>query len=132
MRNKSSKIQICPRCGSPDIQTDYTNAASIARGFAQAMICNHCGHTGTLFPLINAKSLKKPLPKNKVKNIEHLDKTFAKGLSAYTFGIEGLFFLIISIILILYKQYSFSLFTFIIAAILLTVYLKRKKRHSNK
>ncbi|MBU0976931.1 MAG: hypothetical protein KKD18_00775, partial [Nanoarchaeota archaeon] len=90
MKNKS-RIQICPQCGSPDIKTDFSNAAAITRGFLNVMKCNHCGHEGTFFPTIEISKLKKPLDVKKVKNVQHFDKTFARGISKTYFSV---FFLV--------------------------------------
>ncbi len=97
---KKDRIQICPQCGSPDIETDFSNAAAITRGFLNVMKCNHCGHEGTFFPTIHKSKLKKPCNIKQVKNVQHFDKTFARGFFKITlfaffvfFGIIGAFML---------------------------------------
>lgn len=98
MKNKS-RIQICPQCGSPDIQTDFSNAGAIARGFMGVMKCNHCNHEGTFFPTVHITELKKPFNLKKAKNVRHFDKTFSRGLFKTTLFLLLIIFLMTGIIM---------------------------------
>ena len=53
MKKQKSEKQICPKCGSVDIQTDFSNPAGVATGnFINTKKCKKCSHIGTLFPII--------------------------------------------------------------------------------
>ena len=56
---KKSNILICPKCNSSDVETDFSNAVAVARGFIEIKKCNNCEHTGTFFPSISKEKLKK-------------------------------------------------------------------------
>jgi predicted RNA-binding Zn-ribbon protein involved in translation (DUF1610 family) len=123
-----NRIQICPQCGSPNIETDFSNAAGVIRGFFNTIKCKNCGHEGTFFPTVNIKELKKPLNPKKARNVQHFDKTFSKGI----FKTELLVFIIMLTIagltLIVYNKTFYSIFLLSIAIILLIIYFLTKSK----
>ena len=75
---KSDSFQVCPKCGSPDIETDFSNAGAISFGILNNKKCNHCSHVGSFFPAIQ-KNKVKVTPKKDVKDQIYMDQTFTKG-----------------------------------------------------
>ena len=61
---KEEYIQVCPKCESPDIETDFSTPADVLGGM-YPHTCNNCKHVGKIFPEINVKDLKHPIPKDK-------------------------------------------------------------------
>jgi hypothetical protein len=124
---KLETIRICPQCMSPDVETDFSNAAAVGVGFINnSFKCNHCGHAGTFFPKISVKDLKKPLSKKEVKNVKHVDMTFAKGYFGVEFFVAGIFFLLFGIILLVYGAFSQGLVVVTVGAILTGFYFYRR------
>jgi hypothetical protein len=119
---KLKNIRICPQCMSPDIETDFSNAAAVGAGFINnSFKCNHCGHVGTFFPEISIKNLKKPLSKKEVKNVTHVDMTFAKGYFGTEFFVTGIFLLIAGPFVFFYKAVLGGAI-FVIGLLLLFIY----------
>lgn len=119
---KEQYIQVCPKCFSPNIETDFSNAAAVATGFFQNIKkCNNCGHSGTFFPKIS-KSKIKTKQKSEVKNQTYFDKTFAKGYFAYLFLFWGILLIIIGIIISVYKLLAQGFAFVIIGIISLVIY----------
>lgn len=48
--NKEKYVKICPKCGSIDVQTDFSNPADWALGITPRYKCNSCNHESTIFP----------------------------------------------------------------------------------
>lgn len=75
-RNKKERyIRICPKCGSINIQTDYSNPAVWAYGTSTKYKCNSCGVIGPVFPEIleseiteYKKGLEKEIKYGKIKS----------------------------------------------------------------
>ena len=126
-------VQICPRCNSPDIETDFSNAAGVVRGYFNVKRCNHCGHHGTFFPMITLKSLKKVRKVSEIKDIELMDKNFATGAFNLYTVLLGLFFLLIGTVSLFYRIGTFSVILFSIGVLILAVYLliRRKSKKQN-
>ncbi|MCA9485605.1 MAG: hypothetical protein KC506_02055 [Nanoarchaeota archaeon] len=127
-KTSKERIQVCPQCGSPDIQTDFSDAGRVATGVFNVMKCNHCKHEGTFFPTVNKKQLTKPLPKKQVKNVKRFDKTFARGYSAYFLGTGGLFSILASIISFAYDLNSAGFALLILGIILSSLYFNSRKK----
>jgi len=110
MKNRKSPsknqktVQICPQCGSPDIETDFSNPAAVIRGFLHVKKCNNCNHEGTFFPRITLNKLTKPKKTSEVKNKQHFDTTFAQGIYPITLFSVALLLLITSSAFFLYKK----------------------------
>lgn len=92
--------KICPKCGSTDIQNDYSVAAEWAAGASPGFICAECGFVSKLFPEIEENKVEKF--KAKIKPHSHkyirLSDDYGKG---YIYGvgkIVGPFLLITSLI----------------------------------
>src|SRR3989344_4465720 len=96
---KVKRVQICPKCKSPDIETDFSNAGAVSVGhFVNLKKCNNCGHNGTFFPTIPISKLKSPLPASKVKNNQHFDTSFAKGYFGLHIRVIGFFFILMGLV----------------------------------
>jgi hypothetical protein len=123
----SASIQICPQCGSPDIETDFSNPGAINWGFLSSKKCNNCGHVGTFFPSIS-KNKVKAKPSSKVKGQDYVDKTFSKGYFAYTFLIWGIIFLLLELTMItFYKTHSPSFILSTVGILLILMYYLSKR-----
>lgn len=75
---KEEYVQVCPKCGSPDISSDFSQPALVMGGI-YPKTCNHCGHTAKIFPEIEMKDLKMPLPKKEVKGRQLQSQEYSKG-----------------------------------------------------
>lgn len=130
MKKKSKEaMQICPQCGSPNIETDFSNAGAISLGFIQVKKCNNCGHTGTFFPKIPADKVKKPLTKKQAKNISHVDTSFAKGYFKIQLWFYFLVFILLAAMFAAFKETrNYSIIPLIISLIclFLAIFLPKK------
>jgi len=127
-KKKVKRIQVCPRCNSPDIETDFSNAASVYYGALSVKICNNCKHKGTFFPTVpisNIKNIKKP---SQIKNKHLTDTTFAKGYFNITFLIISLLFIISGLIMIYYKISPDGIVNLIIGLLIMFFYLYRRNK----
>ena len=71
-KNKSERyVQVCPQCFSSDIENDSSNALAARFALSHVKKCNNCGHHGSFFPEVHQSKLKKTIPKEKTKNIQH-------------------------------------------------------------
>lgn len=131
MKNKS-RIQICPQCGSSNIQPDFSNAGAITRGFMATVRCNNCGHEGTFFPTIEKTKLKKSLKPKKIKNVQYLDTTFAKGIFTITVFASFLICALAGTFMLFYPSArDVSLFLFSISLISLAILIIKTRRKDN-
>jgi len=78
MPEKEEYVSVCPKCGSPNIETDFSQPANIMGGIYPSK-CNNCNYVGKIFPEINIKDLKQPLPKKEVKNVQLVSQEYGKG-----------------------------------------------------
>lgn len=71
MKSKKSEKQICPKCGSTDIQTDFSNSVAVRIGhFINLKKCNNCKNIGTFFPIVKQK--KEAIKKSKKPNLIYI------------------------------------------------------------
>jgi len=124
-KHKIKRAQICPHCGSPDIETDFSNAAAVAFGYLSIIKCNNCKHEGTFFPTVPISKIKKPIKPSQVKTNTKKDITFAKGYF-------GTFMLSIAILFIFGGTYALILksrigIIFIITGLIALLILKLRK-----
>ena len=114
---KEQYIQVCPKCFSPNIETDFSNAGAVALGFFQNIKkCNNCGHSGTFFPKISENKIKVK-KSSTVKNRQYVNDSFLKGYFAYFFLFGGAFSIIVGVIIMLYKLFAQG-FAFVIVGII--------------
>lgn len=76
---KEEYIMVCPKCGSIDIEHDYSQPALVAGGIFSYK-CNNCSHVAVAFPEIHIADLHKPKNPKKIKNKELVDIEVGKGL----------------------------------------------------
>ena len=78
------RIQICSVCGSPDIETDFSNHAAVVSGYMSVKKCNNCGFKGTFFPTIPLSQLRKPKAREEVEIKDELyNKNFINGIIGF-------------------------------------------------
>jgi DNA-directed RNA polymerase subunit RPC12/RpoP len=49
-QNKEQYVSVCPKCGSINIQTDFSDPADWALGIPPRYKCNSCSHKSMIFP----------------------------------------------------------------------------------
>lgn len=54
---KEKYVKICPKCGSTDVQVDFSNA-SFAIGSPVSHNCNSCGTVGMVFPEVEESKVE--------------------------------------------------------------------------
>ena len=48
---KRKFFTVCPKCGSLDVSSDFSNPALVATGLINnAKVCNNCGYSSYFFP----------------------------------------------------------------------------------
>ncbi len=125
-------IKICPTCGSPDIEADFSNAAAVADGFFYSKRCNNCGYNGGFFPEIPVSQLKKPKNPNEIKNNQYVDKTYIKGVIGI-WKVTGIIVLLFGIFLLFIPfMRTFALVFMIPLGTLSSIYGLLYKNHKNK
>ncbi|MBI2653764.1 hypothetical protein HYX02_03035 [Candidatus Woesearchaeota archaeon] len=75
-RLKGKYVKICPKCGSTDTKTDFSNPVVWAYGTTVKYKCNSCWHLGVSFPEVlqnKINNYKKELNK-KIKEGKHTYK----------------------------------------------------------
>jgi hypothetical protein len=99
MTNKKERyVRICPKCGSIDVHTDFSNPVVWASGTTIKYQCNSCKNMGIFFPEISIKKIKEYQQKIQKKKItkKHdyplIDGT--TGETAASLSFLGLFFII--------------------------------------
>ena len=71
MAKKEKYVMICPKCKSPDVYMDKSNALQPAMGLPAVYICNKCKQSGNYFPEIKLSELEEF--ENEVGNEKNLD-----------------------------------------------------------
>ena len=117
-------FKICPKCGSIDVQTDFSNPAVWAYGTQSNYKCNSCGFLSGVFPEIPQneiesyiKELKQELKEGKIENKK---QNLVDTSTGFTIGVfEGFLFVmgaIITFLLIVLRldDYIFPLIILII------------------
>jgi len=51
-------VTICPKCGSINVETDFSNPLNWAYGMPPNYQCNECGYAGKFFPQIDKDKVK--------------------------------------------------------------------------
>ena len=59
MPKKENLIKICPKCGSTNISTEFSNPANVAYGNALNYVCNNCNYITKVFPEVKSKDVGK-------------------------------------------------------------------------
>jgi len=129
-KSKKRKIkftQICPKCNSTDIATDFSNAAAVSHGFLNVQRCNNCNHEGTFFPSIPVKRLK-TIKLSQIKNKQSADMTFANGLFNTKIPVLSLFLIVMGIIMIFYKLLTEGIVTLLLGLLIALFYIIRKNK----
>jgi len=91
------------------------------------MKCNHCGHEGTFFPIIEKDKLKKPLSAKETENVKHFDTTFAKGIFRIILLSLTLLFGVVGAVMVSYPETkTMSLLPIIFALVCLAILMKTK------
>jgi hypothetical protein len=57
-KEKEEYVMVCPKCKSPDVESDRTNPLQPAMGLPQIYLCNRCGHSGPNFPEVELSELE--------------------------------------------------------------------------
>ncbi len=131
-QDKEEYIQICPKCGSPDIEVDFTNAAAVSAGFiGQVKKCNYCGHTGKFFPEVPISKVKKLKEKNEIKGKTFIDKTYVSGVIGL-WKIIGIIAILFSVAMLFIDSARSIGFYFLLLGILLTIYGFLRDEYKNK
>jgi len=107
IKYKKSKnfIKICPKCGSINVQTDFSNPVVWDYGTPAKYKCNSCGYLASTFPEVLAKKIadfKKKLKKeNKISNLKLVKEDLVDTKPGFYVGIYGIVFIIIGMFFIL-------------------------------
>lgn len=111
MKDQKEKfVKICPKCGSKDVQTDYSNAAVWAYGAPTSNKCDNCSHVAKVFPEVAESELKDFKP-------QKVDKTVDTKTG------ESIGYLVWIVIPLIAAIISFVLISYIVGIILLVIAL---------
>ncbi len=58
MAGKNKTFKVCPKCGSTDIKTDFSDHVRIAHGATLDYLCNSCGFQNPAFPEVTEEELE--------------------------------------------------------------------------
>lgn len=58
MKEQKWKI-VCPKCGSDNVETDFSIPTQWAYGTPAGYICKKCGFAGNLFPEVEEEKTKR-------------------------------------------------------------------------
>ncbi|MFH1585552.1 MAG: hypothetical protein ABIB79_02205 [archaeon] len=134
MGNKKKKaekyITICPKCGSPDIQSGFSNAASANIGLADK-ICKNCGHTAQVFPEIPISEVKKPKDPKTIKDRQLVNLAYASGLTS-VWKITGIFGVIASIFILMSQEYKLGGYFLLPLSSLIIIYSFLKDKYKER
>lgn len=125
---KIERIQVCPKCNSPDISVDFSNAAAVSRGYFNVVKCNNCKHKGTFFPTVAIDTIKKVKRSSEVEDIQEMDLSFANGLFGVFSIVGGILLIVFGILLFYYSLLVEGLFPLLLGLLLLLFYFSRKKK----
>lgn len=123
---KEEYITVCPKCASPDVQNDFSQPANIYGGIYPHK-CNNCGHVSKIFPKINIKDLKEPLPKKEVKNKQTVSTEYGRGYMG-ALKILGPIGILLGILMITHSNEAILSGTLLILIMLFFTYLAFKKK----
>ena len=59
MLKKEELVKICPKCGSTNVSTEFSNPANVAYGNALNYFCNKCDYVAKIFPEVKTKDINK-------------------------------------------------------------------------
>jgi uncharacterized Zn finger protein len=59
MVNKKEYVRACPKCGSINVKTDFSNSVVWSSGANPNFQCKACGHLGIIFPEVLKDELAK-------------------------------------------------------------------------
>ena len=129
-KSKIEAVQICPKCGSPNIETDFSNAAAVSYGVLQTKKCNNCGQTGQFFPKVAISKLKKPKKASEIKDIQRLDISVSYGIIGLM-KIIGIFMVVGGLGLLFITETYLGIYS-IILGLLVSLYGFLYKNHKKK
>lgn len=101
--NNEKYRKICPKCGSTDVQTDFSNPVVWAYGANTKYKCRSCGHISALFPEISKyeiKSYKKELKKKIGEGVINAKKELVDISSGFSIGLFEMIFIAIGYIFV--------------------------------
>lgn len=102
---KGKYVRICPKCGSIDVHTDFSNPVVWAYGTTTKYKCNMCSYTSNLFPEILQKDMKKY--RNKIKQetkegkVKYNKEDFIDTSTGFTIGLWEVTLLLISLLIVI-------------------------------
>ena len=67
-----TKARICPKCGSLDVETDYTRGLHFIGGILAHYICKDCKFSSVLFPEVDEDQIENF--RKKIKNANNNPK----------------------------------------------------------
>jgi len=129
-KEKEEYIQVCPKCGSPDLDFGFHSAAGASVGLS-SIKCNNCGHIGRIFPKIPASKVKKPKKTKKVKGRELVSTYYGSGLTSVWKGTSIIVFIFSVIMLLIPGIRIFGLFL-LPFSVLAFLYSILKDKYSDK
>lgn len=94
---------VCPKCGSDEVQYDYTVHYSKTGAINPPMKCNECKHSGLVFPEVDVDQVDE-VKKDFSENKNSLPETYTdirQGLFEWAF-IKKFFWVIVVILLIVF------------------------------
>lgn len=101
MKNKQY-IRACPKCGSINVQTDFSNPVVWDAGANPMYQCKACGHLGVIFPEVIKKDLKEFKSQLKQKREAPKGKeTIVDAKTGYRVGLFEISIFIIAAIIVL-------------------------------
>ena len=139
--NEGKYVKICPKCGSTNVVTDFSNPAVWAYGTTTKYRCKDCKYMANIFPEVlkdNIQKYKEEVGKGIKKGKINLKSELIDTSTGFYVGIWEIIFALIQIpflILSLIFYEDFDLFWIILilwVSLCLYVGLKLIKRRKNK
>lgn len=139
-RKKEEYVNICPKCGSINVQTDFSNPVVWDFGTTVKYKCNSCGYLSNFLPQIlikNIRNYRKELKKEAKEGLVKREKQpLVDTAPGFFVGVwEVVIFLIISLLLVYvnYINYESSLkFLLSIVLVIILIYIIVKAINSRK
>ncbi len=104
-------IRACPKCGSINVQTDFSNPVTWDTGANPNYQCKACGHLGVIFPEVLKSDLKEFRSKLKQKREAPKGKEpIVDAKTGYRVGLFEIAVFIIAAILVIVIGLVYSLF----------------------
>lgn len=134
MPEKEQYTKICPKCGSIDVQVDFSNPVVWAYGTTTKYKCNSCGHMAPIFPDVFASKIlnfrKKLKQKARIKPSKEnlIDASTGFNVAVYELVIIGVVVLLIMPILLKSANIMVALIVWFLLLVFLFQKLIRRRK----